>query len=391
MSVNVDRQRVLVVHNHYVSRFPSGENSAVLRDLKYLRQNSIEFRTFFYYSDNFEKLGVAKKIAMVVSSLIGLRRKDIRKLIKEFQPTVIHVHNTFPGIGLGVLKIALKRKIKIVYTVHNSRLSCSAGSHFRKGNRCQLCVVGKLQLSAIRYGCFHGSVLASSVFTAYQYRFTHLIKRASKFIVLNDYSKRQLNSIGVIDSKILLKKTGYSGQSLSTSARTKTFLYAGRLTEEKGVRIIVDAWLKASASNRGWRILFCGNGDLSDYITRQAEQVESLVFRGNLSEDELGLEVSTAYRVLVPSLTYEGFPTMISMAASLGTPVVFSDNPSLNDLSDLSWCTKIQASERQWQEYFDKAGEDIDSLVDRDALDWWSKNASDSANARVLMLAYDLL
>jgi glycosyltransferase involved in cell wall biosynthesis len=155
--------------------------------------------------------------------------------------------------------------------------------------------------------------------------------------------------------------------------------------------MIVDAWLKSSASDYDWKLVICGNGDLSEFLLEEAKIEDSLIYRGNLSESELTIEVAGANRVLVPSLTFEGFPTMIAMAASLGTPIVFSDNPSLNDLSEFSWCTKIQASEIAWLEYFNEVRYNFDAHDDEEALTWWESNASDSANAQILMLAYKFL
>ena len=109
----------------------------------------------------------------------------------------------------------------------------------------------------------------------------------------------------------------------------KYFLYAGRLSSEKGVDFLARAWTEAGIPHP---LMIVGDGPLHDVVRREAgANVEVLGRRSR--EDVLEL-LEEAIAVIVPSFCYESFPLVIPEAFSRGVPVIGSALGSLANIVD---------------------------------------------------------
>ena len=86
--------------------------------------------------------------------------KSISKLVDNFKPDIVHVHNTFPLISPSIF-YAVGKKSAMVLTLHNYRLFCSNGMLLRSGKICKKCIDKRSVLPAIRYGCYRESRIAT--------------------------------------------------------------------------------------------------------------------------------------------------------------------------------------------------------------------------------------
>jgi glycosyltransferase involved in cell wall biosynthesis len=98
------------------------------------------------------------------------------------------------------------------------------------------------------------------------------------------------------------------------------WLYAGRLTEEKGIRIA----LRAAADLPQHRFTVCGTGALEAELRATYQRAQHIEFKGHLPRGELEAHIGRARVVVVPSLWYENFPYAVLEAQALGRAVVAS-------------------------------------------------------------------
>jgi glycosyltransferase involved in cell wall biosynthesis len=98
------------------------------------------------------------------------------------------------------------------------------------------------------------------------------------------------------------------------------FLFAGRLSREKGIETLLDAWSLAS-TNTGERLFIAGAGELEDLVRQRAAQDPAVVFLGQLSPAELGRVRSQTAVAVMPSLCFEAHPS-VGESFALGRPVV---------------------------------------------------------------------
>jgi glycosyltransferase involved in cell wall biosynthesis len=109
------------------------------------------------------------------------------------------------------------------------------------------------------------------------------------------------------------------------------FLYAGRLSPEKGLDILIEA----HRALRGPRLVLAGGSSYSDDYMAQlrASAGEGTVFTGFLVGDDLTEIYSNALAFVLPS-RMEGLSVALLEALAYGLPVIASDIPENRELVD---------------------------------------------------------
>ena len=99
------------------------------------------------------------------------------------------------------------------------------------------------------------------------------------------------------------------------------FLYAGRLTEEKGVRVLIECWKGGSELPV---LKIAGIGPLQDEIKDCVATLPNVEWLGQRSSGEIIDLMSDASALLCPSQWYEGMPRVVIESFAVGTPVIAS-------------------------------------------------------------------
>lgn len=320
------KYKILLVHNFYGSSAPSGENQVFQAEYEMLKKNGHEVILFTRSSDAIRKSGVFGLLVGGLSTIwnIGTYFK-FKKLIHNFAPDLIHVHNTFPLISNSVF-YATQGRIPIITTLHNYRYFCAAGVPMRKNNPCTKCIDAKSSLNAIIYKCYRNSLLATLPL-AISIQLHEFLgtwrKKVSIFIAFTQFQKKMLIKAGIPEEKIRVKPNFFSLslETLPWQDRGNYIVYIGRLSEEKGVKNLIHAWKIWGASAP--QLLIIGAGDLEDSLSRFAKDLNVKMLGKLPSKDTLQI-LSRSKMLILPSLCYEGFPMVIQEAFALGTPVAVS-------------------------------------------------------------------
>jgi glycosyltransferase involved in cell wall biosynthesis len=96
-------------------------------------------------------------------------------------------------------------------------------------------------------------------------------------------------------------------------------LYVGRLVEEKGILVLLDA---ASRWNKKITLAIAGSGPLEKEINHRLSTINHSVLLGKIDNDNLPKYYNAADLVIVPSIHEEGFGRVILEALASGTPVI---------------------------------------------------------------------
>jgi glycosyltransferase involved in cell wall biosynthesis len=97
------------------------------------------------------------------------------------------------------------------------------------------------------------------------------------------------------------------------------FLFLGRLSAEKGVDRLLDAWRACQPLGR---LLIVGDGPDRLRLSRRASA--GVEFRGAVSAEQVPGILARARALVLPSVTYEGAPRSILEAYAAGVPVIVS-------------------------------------------------------------------
>jgi glycosyltransferase involved in cell wall biosynthesis len=112
-------------------------------------------------------------------------------------------------------------------------------------------------------------------------------------------------------------------------------LFVGRLSEEKGVQLLLGAWREVR--NRARSVLcIIGDGPLRGRLERQAQDYGfppgEVQFTGALPYSEVMRQIGNARALVLPSLCFENCPRTLLEAFCNGRPAVVPDHGSLDEL-----------------------------------------------------------
>lgn len=113
-------------------------------------------------------------------------------------------------------------------------------------------------------------------------------------------------------------------------------LFAGRLTPDKGVDVLLQAFRDVAPDAPQAQLRIAGAGDAEDALRSAARSDgERVRFLGRLDPVALSRELGQARVVVVPSVPArrpEGSPMVVAEAAAHGRPVVGSDDPGIESM-----------------------------------------------------------
>src|SRR4051812_26723161 len=131
--------KILIAHNAYQHR--GGEDSVVDAEIALLRDRGHQVKVYAQHNDGINHM--SRAVAAMTTIWSQRSASDVEHLCENFQPDVIHVHNTFPLISPSLYWTASRKGVPVVQTLHNFRLLCPQAIFLRKGKICEDCV-GKL-------------------------------------------------------------------------------------------------------------------------------------------------------------------------------------------------------------------------------------------------------
>lgn len=117
---------------------------------------------------------------------------------------------------------------------------------------------------------------------------------------------------------------------------TRDVVYVGRLTPDKGIAVLADAFEKVAGAQPDARLLVAGAGPERERLERLAARLgpDRVQLLGRLDETEVSALLASARVVVLPSLPSvrpEGSPLSAAEAALHGRPLVTSDDPGLEE------------------------------------------------------------
>lgn len=317
--------RILLVHNYYQD--PGGEDGVFHQEAEALRKrHTVELLTFR------NRKGLAGLIQYFLYPYNILAAFRLRKKIRAFTPDIVHVHNIHYASGPILFRTARRLKIPAVFTLHNYRLLCPSALLFYKGKRYMNSVGKAFPWDAVRKGVLDGSV-PKTFLTAFTYRFHAWLgtwKNVDAFLPLTAYAKGLLlqGRLSIPEAHIHVKPNFIEPLSPERPAATEEpyFLFIGRLSEEKGVRQLMQAFNRPDAPP----LRIIGDGPLRHLLADLVNP--GIRHLGYLSREKIGGYIAGSKGVVIPSICLEGFPLALLEGFSLKTPVVLSSEVAASEV-----------------------------------------------------------
>jgi len=322
--------RVLILHNRY--RYAGGEDAAVAAEAELLRgagANVLEHEVSNEIGGPFPILGNAR--LMLDSAWSRRMLEQTRALCASFQPHVVHVHNFWMKLTPAVHQAARESGAVVVQSLHNYRLLCVNALLLRDGKPCHDCV-GHFPWRGVLHGCFHDSRIASVAparMIARTRRHGIWESNVDAFIVPSEFARARFIEAGFDAARLHVKPnfTEDPGRIARKPSASKTVVFAGRLSAEKGVETLLRAW--ALIARPGYRLVIAGDGPESAALRKLAQSCERpdqpIEFAGALSREDVSALLAGSRVVVVPSMTGETFGMSAVEAFAFGRPAIATD------------------------------------------------------------------
>lgn len=286
----------------------------------YIQDESLRVNTpsgvQYFYAEQYDNKGIAFFIDAV----------------KEFDPDVVIFQDSYAPIESPLIELKKISRFKLIVIEHNT----------------PDCHILEYRLRWKQHSWFVPKQAAKKLLFPYIYskmkraignRHKLLIEASDAYILLSDSYKQILKYYWKIDNSKLLAipniKNDFAIKSSNEIGdKKKTVLFVGRLTEQKGIKYLIDIWAKIEPLAPDWTLKILGDGELKHYVINQIKskglsRIELLGFKSNV--EDYYKESSAIFL----SSIYEGFGLVLPEAMQFGViPFVFDSYSAVHDIVD---------------------------------------------------------
>lgn len=316
---------ILILHNQYQHR--GGEDVVVEAEAALLRGAGHEVTVATVKND--EITGITAMMKTFARAPYDADRAAwARNLANEAKADVVHVHNFFPMLTPAVHHGAASAGAAVVQTLHNYRLLCASAMFLRDGKICEKCLDGS-KAWGIVHRCYRNSLPGSLALARMQWRAERDLswnKDVHQFIALTEFARSKFIAGGLEAERISVKPNFKASLGINSGLARSGALFVGRLSPEKGVRTLLEAWKSLP------QVPLTIVGDGPERQELQALAPSNVRFTGAIPGDRVQEHMANAAFLIVPSVWYEGFPMTIVEAYSMGLPVIASRLGSLSEV-----------------------------------------------------------
>ena len=278
-----------------------------------------------YVSDMDFGKGIAKNLKAPFKIIYsGEARKKLRKVLRDFNPDIIHLNNIqfhlTPSIILEAHKHRVKTKsnLKIIYTAHDYQLICPSHGLFDTEIRvCEKCLGGNYT-HCLRTKCVKGSTMKSflGMMDAYVWKKSKAYSYIDTIICPSRFLKDKLDIQKRFSDKTTALHNFIEDKKIDAVMKDDYVLEFGHLSRDKGTNTLLEVAKRMPEV----RFLFAGYG----VAVEDMKEVPNAEYVGFKTGEELVSLISRARCSVYPSEWYENCPFSVIESQMFRTPVVCS-------------------------------------------------------------------
>ena len=330
-------KKILVVNTIYKEK--GGEDTNIVDEVSFLK-NFYEVKYLEFKNEG--KLSIIDLISFVFNSNLK-SNKLMRDVIDEFKPDIAYVHNTWFRANIGIYKILKKKGIKVFHKIHNFRYFCCnfflLKNHIKDTEYCNMCNLQKENKIFNKY--YQNSYLKSFFGILYGKKIYRLILSGDlNLLVMTNFHKKFLVKLGVKPENIDTFSNPISYKNTNEYNQISDYLvYAGRVSQDKGVEELIKAWIKADVSNLSLKII--GDGKMLNEL-KEKYILPNIKFLGLLSHEETLELIKNSRGVVTATKMYEGQPRLLCEASINGIPSLFPDFGGMGEFFPRNYTFKFE-------------------------------------------------
>ena len=262
--------------------------------------------------------------------------KGFARLMDDFKPEVVHLNNIHTQLSPVIAKIAHEKGVRVVWTLHDTKLVCPCYTCTRDGKWCTECFIDKK--AVIKHRCMPGGLPGAVIgyLEAQKWNkevlqeYVNLFLPPSKFMmdtcVEGGYKPEKFRVLcNFID---VTKVKGLKGEEVKR-LKDDYYVYLGRVNEVKGVRRLCKA-----AALLDKRLIVIGGGELLPELQKIYKDCKQIEFKGQMQWEEFMPILRGARFMVLPAEWSENNPLTVIESQSLGTPVLGARIGGIPELID---------------------------------------------------------
>ncbi|MBE9109967.1 glycosyltransferase [Nodosilinea sp. LEGE 07298] len=320
--------RILSIHNVYQIR--GGEEESRDSEERLLRENGHIVDSYEETNHDIEQYS---SLQVALKSIWSQKSYHIvKEKLKRHPYDVVHVQNFFPLISPSVYYAAQSMGVPVVQTLRNYRLICPNSLFFRDGQVCEDCLGKPIPYPGVVHGCYRTSRAVTGVTAAMltSHRLARTWqKQVDVFIALTDFAKQKMIEGGLPAQKIVVKPNFVNPDPGPGSGAGNFALYVGRLSVEKGLDTLIEAWRQLE---QPIQLKIIGDGPLAPMVEQAAQELTGVEWLGKKPIAEVHRLMGEASFLVFPSKWYETFGRVAVEAFAKGTPVIAANIGAIAEL-----------------------------------------------------------
>ena len=310
-----------MLHNRYL--VPGGEDQSAQAEVELLRDCGHQVELLEQDNRDIEALGRARTGLRTLWSSNSFRQ--VRRTLQAGGFDILHVQNFFPLWSPSVYYAAAECGIPVVQTLHNYRLLCVNSFLYRENHVCEDCLGKAVPWSGIVHRCYRESYAGSAV-VAGMIGLHKLLgtwkKRVQVYVAVSDFARNKYIAAGLPRERIAVRPNFLHPSPRPGGGGGGYALFAGRLSPEKGIATMLDAW---KAADHPLPLKIVGDGPLRQSVIAACSERTGMEYLGSKSLPEVLQLMGEAEFLVFPSEWYETMGRTIMEAFAMGTPVLASD------------------------------------------------------------------
>lgn len=295
--------------------------------------------------------GLGQKMSAATSLIYSKEaRRKFQELCERVRPDVVHMNLVHRQITLSILDAPYikEHKVPVVFTSHDYILVCPSYVMLDgRGEVCDACLGGRF-VNCLKRKCVKGSTAKSGMaFAEAEFlKLTGAYKKIDRIIAPSGFMRDKLVE-GGFPPEQAVHMQNFAKDEVLASARDGAdrtdwdnpyLLFFGRLSKEKGVDVLVEAFAKAMPQLPGnLRLVIAGDGPerpaieerLAGMAHEDAARIELVGFQAG---EDMRKYAERASLAIASSRCRENMPYSIVEAFALGTPVVGTDIGGIPEL-----------------------------------------------------------
>ena len=323
--------KVLQIFNRYLEY--GGEEGSVQRIAEALREH-MDLNTFYGSTAELLKQPLGK-LRMPLLMQKNPRSIDALKSLQQDQSfNFWQIHNVFPAISVAAYELADSLGVPVIQYLHNYRLGCLGATYYRQGAPCRDCRPMN-NAPGIRHNCWRGSKIASMAMAAALDRIwsRESVAKIKGFIAISQAQRKAHAEMGIPAEKIsVIPHFLEASTKPGPTNHEGDVLYIGRLSEEKGLQLLIKSWSRINPGNRKLHIVGDGPDMFELGLLCEELELSNVVFHGFIPRNEQAHIWDQCAFSVAPSIWSEPFGMVILEAWRQGKPVLATNLGSFPEL-----------------------------------------------------------